>query len=222
MADKKITSLTALTEPAGEDLLLIVDDPAGTPVSRRVTLNDVFGATTVGGTPLSKLSLNVSGTSDITSTGATTITSAGLTIASDVTLTSPAFSSTNTTFDVTTTTSDIEAGTSITLDSPSLVITEPSADVAVSVAGRVEATKTVRAQEHLVVGAGSIPTFGAGVPAGGVIVLPVNTEPSADNIDGYPAGSVLVGETGGSYYLYIVTTSAIQANAIKRVGFTNY
>lgn len=221
MADKKITALTALTEPAGEDLLLIVDDPAGTPVSRRVTLNDVFGATTVGGTPLSKLSLNVAGTSDITTTGATTITSTGLSIVSDVTLTSPVFSSTNTSFDVTTTTSDIVASTSITLESPSLVITEAgAADVAVSVAGRVEATKTIRAQEHLVVGAGSIPTFGA-VPAG-VIVLPVNSEPTSDNPNGYPVGSVLIGQTGGSYYLYIVTNVANQTNAIKRVGFTDY
>lgn len=220
MADKKITALTALTEPAGEDLLLIVDDPAGTPVSRRVTLNDVFGATTVGGTPLSKLSLNVAGTSDITTTGATTITSTGLSIVSDVTLTSPVFSSTNTSFDVTTTTSDIVASTSITLESPSLVITETGNDVAVSVEGRVEATKTIRAQEHLVVGAGSIPTFGA-VPAG-VIVLPVNSEPTSDNPNGYPVGSVLIGQTGGSYYLYIVTNVANQTNAIKRVGFTDY
>ena len=220
MADKKITALTALTEPAGEDLLLIVDDPEGTPVSRRVTLNDVFGATTVGGTPLSKLSLNVAGTSDITTTGATTITSTGLSIVSDVTLTSPVFSSTNTSFDVTTTTSDIVASTSITLESPSLVITETGNDVAVSVEGRVEATKTIRAQEHLVVGAGSIPTFGA-VPAG-VIVLPVNSEPTSDNPNGYPVGSVLIGQTGGSYYLYIVTNVANQTNAIKRVGFTDY
>lgn len=45
MADKKITQLVALTAPAKEDLLLIVDDPAGSPISKKVTLGDVFGET---------------------------------------------------------------------------------------------------------------------------------------------------------------------------------
>lgn len=45
MADKKITQLTALTAPANTDLLLIVDDPSGTPVSKKVKLGDIFGET---------------------------------------------------------------------------------------------------------------------------------------------------------------------------------
>jgi hypothetical protein len=45
MADKKITQLTALTAPANTDLLLIVDDPSGSPVSKKVTLGDIFGET---------------------------------------------------------------------------------------------------------------------------------------------------------------------------------
>lgn len=42
MADKKITALTALTSVANGDLLAIVDDPSGTPVTKKVTA-DVFG-----------------------------------------------------------------------------------------------------------------------------------------------------------------------------------
>jgi hypothetical protein len=45
MADKKITQLTALTAPANNDLLLIVDDPSGSPVSKKVELGDIFGET---------------------------------------------------------------------------------------------------------------------------------------------------------------------------------
>jgi hypothetical protein len=45
MADKKITQLTALTTPANNDLLLIVDDPSGSPISKKVTLGDIFGET---------------------------------------------------------------------------------------------------------------------------------------------------------------------------------
>jgi hypothetical protein len=45
MADKKITQLTALTAPANTDLLLIVDDPSGSPVSKKIELGDIFGET---------------------------------------------------------------------------------------------------------------------------------------------------------------------------------
>lgn len=42
MADQKITALTALTTPATVDLLAIVDDPGGTPVTKKITLADLF------------------------------------------------------------------------------------------------------------------------------------------------------------------------------------
>jgi len=42
MADAKITELTALTTPATEDLLAIVDDPAGTPITKKITLANLL------------------------------------------------------------------------------------------------------------------------------------------------------------------------------------
>lgn len=43
MADAKLTALTELTTPAGGDILYIVDDPGGTPLSRKVTVANIFG-----------------------------------------------------------------------------------------------------------------------------------------------------------------------------------
>ena len=44
MADKKVTQLTSLTTTAAPDLLMIVDDPTGTPVSKKITVKSFFGA----------------------------------------------------------------------------------------------------------------------------------------------------------------------------------
>jgi len=43
MADKKVTELTAATSTTADDLLMIVDDPNGTPASKKITLNHFFG-----------------------------------------------------------------------------------------------------------------------------------------------------------------------------------
>jgi len=42
MADTKISAFTALTAPATTDVVPIVDDPAGTPLSRKITLSDLL------------------------------------------------------------------------------------------------------------------------------------------------------------------------------------
>lgn len=41
MVDTKITSLTAIGTPAGEDLLAVIDDPSGTPLSRKMTITQL-------------------------------------------------------------------------------------------------------------------------------------------------------------------------------------
>lgn len=45
MADKalKISELNAVTAPSGDDLLVIVDDPSGTPTTKKVTVANLLG-----------------------------------------------------------------------------------------------------------------------------------------------------------------------------------
>lgn len=43
MADKKISELIAITNLSSDDLLITVNDPAGTPESRKVTVGNLFG-----------------------------------------------------------------------------------------------------------------------------------------------------------------------------------
>jgi hypothetical protein len=42
MADKKVSELNALTNVSGDDLLLVVNDPNGTPESKKVTVSNLF------------------------------------------------------------------------------------------------------------------------------------------------------------------------------------
>lgn len=46
MADEKVTALTALTDPLGTDILYVVDDPASSAISKKITINDLFIAKT--------------------------------------------------------------------------------------------------------------------------------------------------------------------------------
>lgn len=41
MADQKVSALTGLTAPVDEDLLYVVDDPAGVPTSKKITKADL-------------------------------------------------------------------------------------------------------------------------------------------------------------------------------------
>lgn len=43
MADAKLTALSALTAPTLDDLLYMVDDPAGTPASKKMSMNIMLG-----------------------------------------------------------------------------------------------------------------------------------------------------------------------------------
>jgi hypothetical protein len=50
MADSKVTALSAITAASLEDLLYVVDDPGGTPTSKKATLTQIYNAM-MGWTP---------------------------------------------------------------------------------------------------------------------------------------------------------------------------
>ncbi len=88
MADKKVTQLTALTAPANTDLLLIIDDPSGSPVSKKITVEDLLGKTstltvsainitTSGDTTLAANNFIIDSTTNITLTRGTVINEDG-------------------------------------------------------------------------------------------------------------------------------------------------
>jgi len=78
MADKKVTQLTALTAPANTDLLLIIDDPAGSPISKKIELEDIFGATAQ--TTFASMNFGSTGDSTIAANTLTLDTATGLTV----------------------------------------------------------------------------------------------------------------------------------------------
>ena len=78
MADKKVSALTELTTSASPDLLMIVDDPNGTPTSKKVTVKNFFGAVP-SNTVFSAGSL-VTARSNVTITCANTVISSNLNV----------------------------------------------------------------------------------------------------------------------------------------------
>ena len=85
MADTKLADLTALTTPSGDDILYIVDDPAGTPLDRKIALDNLFTRGTItadapvlnmsqtwnnGAVTFTGLKFNAAGTSDANSASA--------------------------------------------------------------------------------------------------------------------------------------------------------
>lgn len=50
MADKKVSALSTITNLSTDDLLLVVNDPAGTPTSNKVTVGNLFGNVAVATT----------------------------------------------------------------------------------------------------------------------------------------------------------------------------
>ena len=73
MADKKVPQLSQLTAVANSDVLLVIDDPGGTPVSKKIELEDIFGATSQ--TSFSTMDFGATGNSTIASSYLTVDTS---------------------------------------------------------------------------------------------------------------------------------------------------
>ena len=80
MADRKNTELTALTSTNNADLLYVVDDPNGTPVSKKVSLKNFFNSVPANTTFSEKMT--VSG--NTTLNGSNTVVSSNLNVTSAI------------------------------------------------------------------------------------------------------------------------------------------
>lgn len=78
MADSTISGLTALTTPAAEDLLVVVDDPSGSPVNKKITLRSLFGNVTAN----VSITGNLSTSANNTLQGSNTVVSSNATFSS--------------------------------------------------------------------------------------------------------------------------------------------
>lgn len=83
MADKKVTQLPELTDPQGEDILLVVDDPAGTPISKKITVDNLYGSS---GTPVSLTDANFNVTNGYEVTATTVSFTGDMTVTGTVEL----------------------------------------------------------------------------------------------------------------------------------------
>ena len=78
MADKKVSQLTSLTSPASGDLLLVIDNPSGTPTSKQITVKNLLGSAPS----------NTSITGTLTVSANTTLNGSNTVISSNVNMTS--------------------------------------------------------------------------------------------------------------------------------------
>lgn len=71
MADSKVSQLPILANPSSEDLLYVIDNPNGTPASKKITLKEFFGNVT-SNTNISQ-SLSVAGDTTLANVSLDTI-----------------------------------------------------------------------------------------------------------------------------------------------------
>lgn len=70
----KLTDLTPLTSPADEDLLYIVDDPSGSPVSKAITIQDLKTGIAVAGRPFKGALVSMTANQSINDSAETALT----------------------------------------------------------------------------------------------------------------------------------------------------
>ena len=101
MADraKKVSELTSLTAASGDDLLLIVDDPSGTPATKNITVNSLFADRSIANTTFANVTVTDTATiatAEITTSNTNIGTFANVTVTDTATIATAEITTSNT------------------------------------------------------------------------------------------------------------------------------
>jgi hypothetical protein len=207
MADKKVTELTAITTVSGDDLLLVVNDPLGTPASRKVSVGNLFGNVTSETTHRKPVTF----TSNVSVTGTTITSTANVAITGDLSVNG---------YSVVT-----ELDSKITTDAATLLINDrlQVANANVLLAGKAANSFVTSNYVTNTVFQNIRSSFGTGLlnvstlaNTAALAITTKSSDPATSNAanEGIAAGSVFYSNT----HLYVATDS----NTIKRVELSTF
>ena len=204
MADKKVSALTAITKLSQDDLFMVVNDPAGTPTSRKITTGNLFGNVAV----ITKHTSNTTFTANTTFSGTTMAITANVTLdGTNIESKFAANSYLTSTFTTNTAFQGVLANTNANVSDRMQV-----ANTTLLVNDRIQVANAISKTGGVMTG--TLVANGINISSNTGLVVDVGSAPSSNNptTESWATGTIAFSNN----YLYI----AVDANTIKRVALS--